>query len=42
MYVVPRIIQVCQFSGNAHFFCFRQEIPFLGKFGPKIKIVSLN
>ena len=31
-----------EFYGDVHFFCFRPEIPFLGNFVPKIKIVSLS
>ena len=31
-----------KFNDDVHFFCSRPEIPFLGKFVQKIKIVSLN
>ena len=31
-----------EFNGDVHFFPFRQEIPFLGKFDPKNRIVSLR
>ena len=33
--------EYAEFSGYVHFFQFRPQIPFLGKFGSKIKIVSL-
>ena len=26
---------MCSFNGDDDFFCFRSEIPFWGKFGPK-------
>ena len=39
---VPRVIQICRFNGNVHFFCFRLETPFLGNLVQKIKIVSLS
>ena len=32
---------ICQ-PPDVHFSCFRPRIPFFGKFGPKIKIVSLS
>ena len=31
-----------ELNGGVHFFCFRPETPFLGEFGPKLKIVSLS
>ena len=33
---VPRLLMRCaKFDSDVHFFCFRLEIPFLGKFCPK-------
>ena len=40
--LVPRLIRIWTFSGYADFFCFRPKIPFLDKFVPKTKIVSLS
>ena len=31
-----------EFNDDVHFFCFRQEIPFLGKFGPKNQNVQFK
>ena len=37
--LVPRLIWIYRkLSGDVHFFRFRPEIPFLGKFDPKIQI----
>ena len=33
--------EYAELNGDVHFFRFRPEIPFLGKFGPKNKVVSL-
>ena len=32
-----RNCQFAEFNGGVHFFCFRPEIPFLGKFDPKTR-----
>ena len=38
-----RTLEYTEFNGAAHLFCFRPEMPFLEKFGPKIqKTVSFN
>ena len=34
--------EYAEFNGMVHLHCFKLEIPFLAKFGPKIKIVSLS
>ena len=34
---IRRLISICRIQGDAHFFCFRLEITFLGKFNPKNK-----
>ena len=39
--LAPKLIQVCRIKWGINFFCFRVEIPFLGKFGPKTGIVIL-
>ena len=31
-----------EFNGAAYFFRFRLEVPFLSKFGPKVKTVCLS
>ena len=41
-YLVPRRIWICKIPWWCSLFCFRTEIPFLGKFSLKIKIVSLS
>ena len=33
--LICRLIWICRFNGWVHFFWFRLEIPFLGKFGPE-------
>ena len=33
--LVSTLIEYAEFTGHFHFFCFRPEIPFLGKFGSK-------
>ena len=33
--LVRGLIWLCRFGGDAHFFCFRLEIPILGKFCPE-------
>ena len=33
--LVLRTIEYAEFNGAVHFFCFRLETPFLGKFDPK-------
>ena len=35
--LVPGLFEYGELNGAVHFFCFRQETPFLGKFGPKIQ-----
>ena len=40
--LVPRLIQYAKFNSSVHFFCFRPEIPFLGKLVPKFQIVCLS
>ena len=34
---VPSLIEYAELNGGVHFFCFRPETTFLGKFGPKNK-----
>ena len=34
-------IKYAEFNGDVHFFLFRSEIPFLGKFGPKKSKLSV-
>ena len=41
-YSVPRRIWIFKIPWWCSLFCFRTEIPFLGKFSLKIKIVSLS
>ena len=48
--MVPRLLRICRIQWSCSLFCFRLEILFFGKFGPKnqncvvqnIKIVCLN
>ena len=37
-----KYFEYAEINGGVHSFCYRQETPFLGKFGLKIKIVSLS
>ena len=39
--MLPKLIQHEKFNGAAYFFISKREIPFSGKFDPKIKIISL-
>ena len=42
VYLVPTLIWICKIQCVVHIFCFRLEIPFLGKFSSKIRIASLS